>query len=299
MDPNEINKEDLMLPQRNYEPDKPAAPIRTFSTDLAQAVRKDEMSVIKVAMAEEKRRHEEEAATSAATPQNKMFIVVGTIFILLAIGAVAAVMIIKNNRAPSITDSEIKLPTIISAEASTSLEVSNLPEGKIIELSKTAVQNVSGADGQVVNIYFTDSTSGTKQVISSAAFLLGIKSEIPGALLRSLNNAFMLGIFSKDSSHHPFIILRTNDYGIAFANMFEWEKELFSDFYLPLNLSGDEENFTNKFTDLLVENKDTRVLKKDDGTISLMYGFADEKTIIISDGIETFKEVLRRLQSTR
>ncbi|MEN9582350.1 MAG: hypothetical protein RL641_304 [Candidatus Parcubacteria bacterium] len=299
MDPNEIDKEEFLLPVRPHNPDKPAAPIRTFSTDLAQAVRKDEMSVIKVAMAEEKRRQDEDFELSPGSSKNRAFVAVGTALIILTVIGLGVVYLIKKNRVPDVIPSEVQIPTLITAEASTSVEIGGQGDGKILELTRTATSNVSSTDNSIVNIYFTDSTYSTKQLITANAFLSGIKSEIPQPLLRSLQNNFMLGIYTKDSTRHPFLILKTADFQIAFANMFTWEKKLFSDFYVPFNLTGDEETFVNKFTDLLVENKDTRALKKDDGTISLIYGFADEKTIIIADGVETFKEVLRRLQSMR
>lgn len=299
MDPNEIDKDKLLLPKKPHGLDDASAPIRTFSTDLAQAVRKDEMSVIKVAMEEEKRRHAEDMELSPGSSKNKAFVGFGIALVFLTILGVGAAYLIKKNRTPEVIQNEVKAPTLITTEATTSIEVGGLSEGKIIELTRTAMSNVGSAEGQIVNIYFTNSTYGFKQLITANAFLTGIKSEVPQPLLRSLTPTFLLGVYTKDSIRHPFIILKTTDFQIAFANMFTWEKKLFSDLYLPFNLAGDEETFTNKFTDQLVENKDTRVLKKDDGTNVLLYGFADEGTIIIADAPETFKEVIHRLQTMR
>ncbi len=299
-DTKNIKKEDSSaLPPKNRTVNNPASPLRTFSTDLAQAVRKDEMSVIKVAMAEDKRRHEVENEESPKSPKNRAYVIFGIIFIILAVGGIAAAFIVKKSRTPDIISGEVSTPSIIKAEATTSIEVGGAEAGKIVDLTRTALKNVSAKDGEVVNIYYTDSTAGIKRTIVTGEFMGGIKSAIPAPLLRSLANAFMLGIYTKATARHPFLIFKTNDHSIAFANMFIWEKKLFSDLYLPFNFPADESSFTGKFTDLLVENKDTRVLQKDDGTILLIYGFADENTIIITDSIESFKEILRRLQSVR
>ena len=299
MEPNNVNKDDFLLPKKPHNVDDPASPIRTFSTDLAQAVRKDEMSVIKVAIAEEKRREQQEENFSADSPKNRTYITLGIAFILVTVIGIGAVYMIKKNRTPEIVQSEAQIPTLITAENATSIEVGGLPEGRLADVTKTTVANVATEENKIINIYFTDSTSGKKQLVSAGAYLGGIKSQIPGALLRSLENTFMLGVYTLDSMHHPFIILRTTDFQTAFSSMFEWERKIFSDFYAPFNLDGQEDNFTNKFSDLLVENKDTRVLMKDDGTVTLIYGFVDEKSLIIADSVEAFKEVLHRLQSVR
>lgn len=286
------------FPQKKHL-DSNASPIRTYSTDLASAVRKDEMAVIKAAMNEDKRRKEEEMQFSASSPKNRMFIVLGLLLIFVTVAGVGTAFVVKQNRKPETIPTQTRIDSIITAENSTSIEVGGASEGKMIELTRTAVNNISSAEGQIVNIYFTDSTSGAKSIISTEDFLLGIKSDIPSAMLATLQKTFMLGMYTENGVRHPFLILRTTDFQTAFASMFDWERKLFSDFYLPFNLTGDENNFTNKFTDFLVENKDTRVLRKDDGSIGMMYGFVDDKSLIITDSVESFKEVLHRLQNIR
>jgi hypothetical protein len=299
MDSSGNEKEDIRLPKRPHSVEKPTSPVRTFSTDLAHAVRKDEMSVIKAAMEEEKRRHEEELAKSPGSTRNKTYIILSIVIILLTIAGIAVTNIIKKNRTPDIIENEVKIPSLISSDATTSIEIGGVGETKFIELTKTAVANVSGPENGIINIYYTNGISGVKQLIETKAFFAGINSKIPEALLSTLGSNFMLGVYTKDGVHHPFLIAQTNDYTTAFASMFYWERDLFSDFHQPFNLPADEDTFAYKFTDLLVENKDTRILVKDDGNIAMLYSFADEKTIVITDGVDTFKEILHRLQSVR
>jgi|GEM_PF-5482878 len=312
MEPNDVPKEKPIdkneslqkLSSSKTPPKKPhvseqASPIRTYSTDLAHAVRKDEMSVIKAAMAEEKRRHEDELQFSAKSPKNKLYIGLSIAIILITIFGTAAVYFIKNTRQPEIIPQQAQIPSIIAAENTTSIEVGGASEGKIIDLTRTAVNNIANPEGKIINIYFTDATSGVKQIIGTQTFLAGIRSEIPSDLLATLDKNFMLGMYTKDAIRHPFLILRTNDFQIAFASMYDWERKIFSDFYLPFNLPGSEDTFTNKFSDLLVDNKDTRVLLRDDNSVGFIYGFVDDKSLIIADSVEAFREVLRRVQSVR
>lgn len=286
------------FPQKRHA-DSNASPIRTYSTDLASAVRKDEMAVIKAALGEDKRRREEEMQFSASSPKNRMFIVLGLLLIFVTVAGVGTAFVIKQNRKPETIPSQTRIDSLITAENTTSIEVGGVSQDKMIELTRTAVNNISSAEGKIMNIYFTDSTSGEKSVITTDQFLYGIKSEVPTELLSTLEKNFMLGMYTESAVRHPFLILRTTDFQVAFASMYDWERKIFSDFYLPFNLTGEENNFTNKFSDLLVENKATRVLRKDNGSVGMIYGFVDDKSLIISDSVESFKEVLHRLQNIR
>ncbi len=278
---------------------KPESELRTFSTDLAKAVRKDEMTVIKVALEKERIRKAEEMATSPASRKNKVYITLGFIFILLTIVGMIVVYYTKKARTPEVIVTDNKVPSLVTAENTTSIEVGGLADGKIIDITKSTIQNVTAPENQIVHIYFTDSRTGAKRIITTEEFLNGIKSTIPSPLFSTLSSNFMLGIFVKDSVHHPFLILQTNDFQLAFGSMYYWERNLFSDLYLPFNLENSDDNFVNKWGDLLVENKATRLLQDDDGNTTLLYGFADDNTLVLTDSAESFKEVLHRIQGVR
>ncbi len=234
---------------------------------------------------------------AADSPRNRRFITIGISLILVTVIGLGALYIIRNYKAPVTLQSQARIPTLISAEQSTSIEIGGVSQDKVIEYTRTAINNIAVPDGEVMNLYYTDATSGTKKIISTGDFLLAIKSQIPSALFTTLDNTFMLGLYATDGERHPFLILQTKDFQIAFPSMFDWEYRIFGDLYTPFNLAGSETDFTNKFSDMLIENKSTRMLKRDDGSIGLVYGFADEKNLIITDSVETFKVVLKRVQS--
>lgn len=279
--------------------EKKSPVIRTFSSDLADAVRKNEMSVIKVAMAEQKRREEDAMLRSPGSTKNKTYIVLTMICLLLGGGGVWYALHKKQSVAPIVIPTETKIQAIIPADATTSIEVGGTDQGKVEDLIRAAVTNISGNEGGIVDIYFTDSSGGTKKTITAGDFFTAISSAAPAPLVRSLTPEFMLGVYTKSELRHPFLILRTTDYDTAFANMFTWERKLFTDFYQPFAFKGDENTFTGKFGDLIVENKDTRILRSADGTIVLIYSFVDEHTILLTDSVESFVEVLHRLQSVK
>ncbi len=278
--------------------DRATPVIRTFSSDLADAVKHNEMSVIKVAMAEQKHREEAAEQFSPASATNRRYIILGFIIVVLAVGGILFAYNSKSNKTPEIIPTETKIQSLIPADATTSIEVGGQTETDVPELISSAVTNVSSTDGGIVDIYLTNSENGTKLLVSTSTFFTLIKSQIPPALLRTLSSRFMLGVVTSAGASHPFIILKTTDYETAFAAMFTWERKLYSDFYIPLSLNGGAV-FDKKWADLLVENKDTRILLSDKNDVALLYSFIDEHTIVITDTVATFKEVRKRLETIR
>ena len=53
------------------------------------------------------------------------------------------------------------------------------------------------------------------------------------------------------------------------------------------------------FNDVIVRNNDTRILRDDQGTIALIYGFPRVDTIIMATNESTSFEVFKRLTVTR
>lgn len=297
MDPEKIT-EDPSPTGQPVHTDRPTPIIRTFSSDLADAVKHNEMSVIKVAMAEQKHREQEAEQLSPASATNKRYIILGFVIVVVAALGVLFVYNTKSNKTPVVvTPIETKIQSLIPADATTSIEIGGQSDTDVTSLIQTAIANVTTRDSGIVDIYLTDSSSGTKKTIDVTRFFTSIKSQIPLALLRTLNTRFMLGVI-ESGGNHPFIILKTNDYETAFAAMFTWERKLYSDFFVPLSLKGGAV-FDKKWSDLLVENKDTRVLLSDKNDVALLYSFIDEHTIVIADTVATFKEVRKRLETVR
>jgi hypothetical protein len=55
---------------------------------------------------------------------------------------------------------------------------------------------------------------------------------------------------------------------------------------------------TAQWRDLIYKNKDVRVLRNQAGEIIMLYSFIDTQTVVITDTLDTFSEVLRRYEKT-
>ena len=130
----------------------------------------------------------------------------------------------------------------------------------------------------ITNIEILD--SNTKQDITALQFVQRLGLQIPPALLRSLDNQFMAGLYGDGEKSQFFMILKENDYGIAFRDMLAWEADMPNDFNPILNFT-DISGYL--FKDLIVKNKDTRSFSSKFGNVSLIYTFLNQKAILITE----------------
>ena len=49
-----------------------------------------------------------------------------------------------------------------------------------------------------------------------------------------------------------------------------------------------------KFQDVVIKNKDTRVIKDNDGEIIFLYSVIDKSTVVLTTSQDTFKEIMNR-----
>ena len=146
-------------------------------------------------------------------------------------------------------------------------------------------------------------------MIEAKKFVSLMNFKMPNSLLRSLTPEFMLGLHYWNGNQ-PFLILKTDSYGTAFAGMLEWEKNMKTDLRILFFLSNRQSNkiasstddvFANEkdFEDVVVKNKDARAIRDADGGIFLIYDLHDKDTVIITTNTTTLTELSDRLIRAR
>jgi hypothetical protein len=122
---------------------------------------------------------------------------------------------------------------------------------------------------------------------------------MPGALERSLTDKYFLGKYSNENNElGMFLILETTDYNQAYASMIDWEKNMIQDFSELFNMSISLSNDSfgeKKWKDIIVSNKDTRVLYGENGNEILYYVFYNKNIFLITNNVNALKEVIARL----
>lgn len=103
----------------------------------------------------------------------------------------------------------------------------------------------------------------------------------------------------------PFIILKTNDFDVAFAGMISWEQNIIADlaplFGAPITKSvvpqgaQQTELTPPRFVDATESNRSIRILYDETGTERVIYAFISKSMFIITQDTETLAKILSRL----
>ena len=156
----------------------------------------------------------------------------------------------------------------------------------------------------------TSVTAVTTEETSANTFFESFASRIPTSLTRAFSKKMFAGIYTLDKNH-AFFIIQIDSFDRAFEGMLAWEKNMYADLKLFINKTDVviTENAESggglitaplkSFEDVIVQNKDTRVLKNNQGDTLMMYSFIDQKTLFIVDNESTFKEILKRFEASK
>lgn len=277
---------------------EPLKSLRTYATDMAEAVKEGQGSVLKIAMAENKKRETEQENISPVSSKNRIFIIGGIIFLVLGLGA-GGYLIWKAQNSESIEIDKGDVPApIIFADKAEKIDIKGLSKERIKNRIGGEVRNMQATLDDVTYLYIANSENGTLTKTSANDFLRAIDSGAPAGFLRNLGSDFMTGIHTYDGNN-LFIILKVSDFKNGFAGMLSWERTLFDDLYEMFDISIEGENsdlFNRTFEDKIIENRDARVLTGSDGNPVLFYLFLDETTVVIANDRDAVREILTRIK---
>lgn len=293
----------------------PLRRIRTYQGDIAEALKKQDASLVSIQRAEEERRRASKKPPAKPTkPQQTQVEEKHPAkptkapkrppteeekrrkrFLLLLSGGVALVLIggifiwfsygefISQITAPKLDVPESRLITSDSLES-----VDALPSSRQ-ELINTLLISISDTEfDKIRHVSLPVSTSRLFEVLSTNA---------PGSLLRSFEPLFMWGSYWES----PFLIIKLSSFENAYAGMLNWEKDMYEDIgeiFVPDKfrdlLATSTTQTIPEFVDITDRNKDIRALVKDGETL-LMYSFFDNKMLVITDDISAMRVLIDRL----
>lgn len=302
--------------------------LRTYQSDISSAVKNDNVTMIKIALAEKKRQDKMGSMDQIAQEnKNIKFTVITSAVVLLFVGLVATALYVFT-KSPSIPigtpTATNPNPSIIYAEENTFINIDDRTAQEIIRL--TQIEKTKEIDlGSLKYVLYTTGIGTSSRPITTGEFFDATNSRVTSALVRSLKSNFMLGIYAKNP-YESFAIFNVDFYDGAFAEMLKWESTLERDlggiFISTENLQrmdvkntpSTEEggaivststnlidsSFTkNVFVDMVIENKDSRALIDSEGRILMLYTFVDKETLVMATSDKTLREVLFRLTAGR
>jgi len=289
-------------PKKNKKVDSGIPTIETYMSDMADAVRNQEASVVKIAAEEQKRR--ERGGYYKNGPQKKSnlkpWFTIGGIILIL--GAIFIFYSLSQKKKSANEPVEVVAidNSLISYDSKVNLDATNITtkDGLTNLVNKSLDQK--SAPQSIKEINLTKQDGDTVSNLSLNDIFSILKTAAPGSLLRSFGENYMLGIYTppnQDESNNLFIIMKTKDYDLAYAGMLSWEKTMVSDLFslFHIDISHNSDLLKKPFSDIIIKNQDARVLDNNTGEGILYYIFPNKDTMIISNNQQAINEIVTRL----
>jgi hypothetical protein len=273
--------------------------LRTYTSDMAEAIRDNEVSVIKIAMAEKEKRDKEEIYKKAkGTNLSKVLLLAGGI-VLVVVAIFAARYIIQKKKVVPIPPASV-VETFIPYNSKLDIDVTNVANTN--NLSNVIKNGLQPNPGMVEALFLSRKVGETSEALTSKDFLSLIGTTMPSALVRSLSQNYLLGKYSSinavtaNNKLSTFLVFETTDYNQAYASMLEWEGTMQEDLFVLFNFPKPNDSpFKKPWDDIIVSNRDARVLYGENGEGLLYYAFVNKNNFVITNSIEALKEIIARL----
>jgi len=320
MGENKNKKEEQSGKQESYAPKNSVKPIvksvRTYASDIANLINKG-VSLTDIALSEQKRKSAKESGVLVTKKEGhpKFIVSIAVILILFGVAVVIGSFFIRNDMDPQIV--ELNISPLVFANSQEEISIAGLDRTKILKKINQSRADVESPLGSITNLYITDEEVGIKRLVTAEEFLEKIEVRASEAFRRALGDNFMFGVHSFDGNQ-AYILFTIDSFNNAFAETLDWEKNMLDDLWVMFynqkpevksaleGLSNGETEggisgaiFKEGFKDVVVKNKDTRILSNLNNETILIYSFPDRKHMIIATNESTIIEVLGRLTTGR
>ena len=276
----EENQEEKSSPSTPLET-SPLKQIRTFQGDVADALQRQNESLVSIQQQEASRRSILATPLETGVGKKKFFLLLGTI-LLLALGAISVwYTYFEYRKETAVPVLETPKNRFFSIDNEEKFSVASSSRLDFITTISSSQASVSGNETRhfVLNI-------------TTAEFFKILDTRAPGSLMRAFDSNFMFGAFGKST----FLIVKLISFENAFAGMLAWEKDMAQDIgplFTTASLLRDTVS-PPVFIDITDRNKDIRLLEVGEESV-LVYSFFDNNMLIITDNIETLRVLVERL----
>ncbi|MFA6257106.1 MAG: hypothetical protein WCT29_03020 [Candidatus Paceibacterota bacterium] len=274
--------------------------VETYSSDIAEVIENDREGLVKKIITAEEQRENEKKNLSPESRKNKMLIIVSVLLLVLGVGILAFFIA---RRGPQAIELGPEFVPLVFTDKSSFIETAGLKSIDVVHSIVNQVKNSTVKPGGIEGMYLTQD----KQVVGLRKFVALVGSNfIPGDNEVFVSDNFLLGVVKNsvaseaDQSNGFFILLKARSAEDIFTPLKNWEEKMFADIYQLYGRSISEENkylLTKNFEDGIVENKNARILTDSEGNLVMMYVYADNNSVVITDSRQAAREIILRLAS--
>jgi hypothetical protein len=282
--------------------------VQTYAEDVAKVIENDTGGLIKKIIHGEEEHEAEKKNLSPESKKNKFFMFISILLLFLALATLSFFLFRKNINTIEV---EKQFVPIIFNDQSTYLEVFALTKDEIAQTVLNEINTTKVKSGGVEGIYLTEN----KRVVGLRRFISLIKGNfVPGDNTLFINDNFLMGVVNskvdtaRAGGEGFFILLKVRSTADIFDALHAWEGKMFSDLrgFFGVDISPETKYlFTKDFEDGIVENKNARLLYDKDGLpaqtgkLVVMYIFADDNSVIITNTPNAAHEIMLRLAGSQ
>lgn len=288
--------------------------IRTYESDVAEALSKKKTTVASMVIAENSKGSDSSVIGSKEKSNfGKNFIKVILSLIFISAGALGAYLLYQKSplAKQEVAKQESKVPSVVSANAQKVVALNSLNKKSLTAFLNTNLTRYDIPEGEIYEIIPAITTEasttiklGAKRFIEIAGF------DITDTLKRSITDRWMLGVYSTDGKKVPFIILTNDFFQNAYAGMLKWESTIADEFidifnYRNIAYRIDDTststittyfNIKGSFEDKIIRNRDVRQFRTQYGDLLILYTFIDKNTILITNSEAVIPEIIDRIE---
>ncbi|MFA6273592.1 MAG: hypothetical protein WC662_00325 [Candidatus Paceibacterota bacterium] len=270
-------------------------PVQTYADDIAKVVNPSEGGLIKKIIHQQEEYEKQKKELSPESSRNRIFMFVSIGLVALAILSVIAVVLVRQQIITVAVQPQY-VPIIFTDKASL-VEISGLDKDQIARtVFETGINTKVKNDG-VEGIYLTEN----KKAVGLRKFISNIEGGLVQEKITYVSDNFLIGVVN-DGTKDLFILLKMRAFIDIFDAMKTWENKMFYDLHGFFGIETNLENnylLTKSFEDGIIQNKNARILRDNDGKILFMYVFADDNSVIITNTENATREIILRLASSQ
>jgi hypothetical protein len=277
--------------------------VETYAEDMASVISSDAGSMVKKIIHSEEEHEAEKQNFSPQSKKNKIFILVG--FLLLIVALALTLFLLSTKKTYNTVSAQPQFIPLVFTDKSTSLEIAGFKPADIAQAVFSEISNTNITSGDVEGIYLTEN----KQTIGLRRFITLIGSHFaPDNNPLLVSDNFLMGVIKNQPNVATnagtgfFLLIKVRSATDIFDSLRAWEPNILTDLhgFFGLNISNTTNYlFTKNFTDGIIDNKNARILYDQNGNIVLMYIFADDNSILVTDSQNAANQIILRLTSSQ
>lgn len=284
----------------------PKVVVETYAADMAGALQDGKNGIIKKIIHGEEEHELEKMERSPESMKNRILMSLSALFVLLSVLALGVSFIKK--QVPTVPVAEQFVP-LIYTDKSAVIETATLTKDELAVKVRAEMQKTILKPQGIEGIYLT----ANKNPLGFREFIKSIDSNaifVDDTTIVSDN--FLLGFFKEPSVMNGtekenlsdkdfFILIKMRSITDVFTSLHEWENKMFFDLhgFFGIDFTADTKYLlTKNFEDGIVENKNARILYDKDNKPVMMYVFADDNSVVITNNHNAVREIILRLASS-